>query len=168
MNHFTQWIVAAIFITGTGFSGAQTESRYPAEVPGPLALGYWNTEHVSVRYWVSPTMGLEAGVGFQFVRHANRFDLQLGLPIVIRRHPTLLLEARPMFELTTIQNDTTNLMFGVGLLAEWFLPGTDNHLALSGGPTFGITIASPAVGSGTTTVGTGAMNLFGWGLHYYF
>lgn len=144
------------------------QSNAPKEVPGPLAVGYWGNANVSMRYWMNPTMGLDAGVGFDLVSNANRFCLEIGAPMVLKSFPTLLVEARPMFQLLTLQNVTTDISIGVGLLAEWFLPGTDNHLSISGGPQFGITISSPAIGAGTTTIGTSTLNLLSGGLRFYF
>ncbi len=140
----------------------------PNGIPGPLGIGYWGNEHLSLRYWVSPTMALDAGIGFQFVSNATRFDLQLGLPILMKQYPALFIELRPGFELSSQQNVTTDITLSLSALAEWFLPGTENRLSVSGGPRFGITMSTPAIGLGTTTMGTSATGIFAGALHFYF
>lgn len=159
------------------------------DMTGRFGLGYFtDSAPVGIRYWFSPTVGVDLGFGFNLkdgvpafpattpptTESALDFSIEAGVPYVIHSsdRANLFLRAGGVLGITDdrLMGGTTDetwttfdILLGPG--AEVFF-GDNFSLEASHG--LRINIASPPVGDSLTNFGTAARGVSELGFHYYF
>lgn len=161
------------------------------DMTGRFGLGYFTSDApIGMRYWFSPKLGVDLGVGFSLIdgvpafpattppttETAMDFTIEAGLPYIIHssEHANLFLRAGGVIGITddrlvagggsTDETWTTfDVLLGPG--AEVFL---GDNFSLEGTHGLLINVVSPPVGDSQTNFGTVAGSVSELGFHYYF
>jgi hypothetical protein len=161
-----------------------TAPRARAEEPSPTRLGVGFHDYqapIGVRWWLGRSCALDLGLGFQSDKvngsQIQRYNFQVGVPIVVSRYGRLLAEVRPgigyRINDTFYWNGTTNdpatdhvIEPRLELEAEVMVI---DHLSVSGA--FGLVMESTKRGGTNdtdTSVGTIGGDFAHAGIHVYF
>lgn len=150
------------------------------DMAGKFGLGYYLSDApVGVRYWVTPKVGLDVGVGFEMkdlgAKSATSYWFDLGIPYIVvgTERANLFVRVGAVIGIlddrvygTGLQDKTwTDVNVSLAPGAEVFV-GENFSLEASHG--IGVEFKSPPTGDSLTNVKTFGNGISSLGFHFYF
>ena len=168
MKKILFFTIALCLVAGTAMAHDMT---------GRLGLGFtYSDAPIGVRYWVSPKVGLDGGIGIMTRNDGDvtDFSFAAGVPIVLMDdadrvnflvRPGILYSSMG----TSAQgyDSATNLMISGSLEFEVFVTD-DFSVSAAHGFAFNIADSGAPNSSSTSDYGTFGNNMTDFGFHYYF
>lgn len=144
------------------------------ELKGKWGPGYFNSDFpVGIRAWLSPTVGLDAGIFVSTVSGGagpdiSQFGIDAGLPIVVKNTDNAIFFIRPGFEYAALDDvggvDSRFIVRGSLGAEYWFTP----NFSVQAAHGIGFGSISPTVGDSVTGIFTEAFGISDIGFHWYF
>jgi opacity protein-like surface antigen len=147
---------------------------------GKWGLGYFSEKApVGARYWLSPKLGLDLGVGFTQNEDegetVNGYAFDIGLPIVLGNYENAFFFVRPGFLYSSDEDAitgtpvtvATNTQYAIGadFGVEWFI---NDRFSLQVAHGIGYVNNDPENGDSSSSIATRGLGISNVGFHFYF